>query len=135
MNGIERIKILASEVTDKPLLKVVDYLCSRDDMDTKYLNEEKSLKQMIEFIKKEAKKEAIHGIAMIDDSVVYSWAIHYFDENNEKLEIGNTQLNNNKNNMEETENEEESISISKNIKKVISIQNKKVVAEGQLSLF
>ena len=47
MEGIERIKILASEVKDTALLKIVDYLLSRKDMNDKYLNEEKSLKQMV----------------------------------------------------------------------------------------
>ena len=85
MLGIERIKILGSEVKDKALLKVIEYLVSREDMNEKYLNEEKSLKQMVEYIKSEAKKQAVNGMAMIEDEEVYGWAIHYFDETNEKL--------------------------------------------------
>ena len=87
MKGIERIKILSAEVTDKPLLKIIDYLLSREDMNDKYLNEEKCLSQMISFIKSEAKKQAKDGAAMIEDEVVYSWAIHYWDETNESLEL------------------------------------------------
>ena len=45
MLGIERIKILGSEVKDKALLKVIEYLVSREDMNEKYLNEEKSLRE------------------------------------------------------------------------------------------
>lgn len=85
MEGIERIKVLGSEIEDKPLLKVIDYLISREDMNEKYLNEEKSLKQMVEFIKGEAKKQAKNGMAWIEDEVVFGWAIHYFDETNEAL--------------------------------------------------
>ena len=47
MNGIERIKELAKGQKDTALLKVIDYLISRTDMNDKYLNEEKNLKDMI----------------------------------------------------------------------------------------
>lgn len=86
MKGIERIKILGSEVKDKPLLRIINYLVSREDMNEKYLNEEKSLKQMVEFIKNEAKKQAKDGMAWIEDEVVFGWAIHYFDESNKELD-------------------------------------------------
>lgn len=87
MDGIERIKVLAAEITDKPLLKIIEYLLTRSDMNEKYLSEEKSLSQMIQFIKSEAKKKAVNGVAMIDDEEVFGWAIHYFDETNENLEF------------------------------------------------
>lgn len=119
MEGIERIKVLASEIKDKPLLKIIEYLLTRTDMNDKYLNEEKTLKQMVEFIKNNAKKHAQNGIAMIEDETVYSWAIHYFDENNKDLELS-------KENKQDTVKEE--------IKKPIKKENK-WVAEGQLSLF
>lgn len=45
MEGIERIKVLASEVKDEAVLEIVKYLISRTDMNDKYLNEEKCLKQ------------------------------------------------------------------------------------------
>lgn len=85
MEGLERIKVLASEITHKATLNVINYLLSREDMNDKYLNEEKSLKQMIDFIRSEARKQAQDGMAMIEDSTVYGWAIHYFDESNEDL--------------------------------------------------
>lgn len=87
MEGIERIKILASEIKDKSLLKIVEYLISREDMNEKYLNEKKSLNEMVKYIKSEAQKQAKNGMAMIEDKVVYSWAIHYFDESDEDLEL------------------------------------------------
>ncbi len=85
MDGIERIKALASEVTNKPVLKIVDHLISREDMNEKYLNEEKSLRQMISFIKSEAQKSQEDGCAILEDEEVYSLAIHYWDESNETL--------------------------------------------------
>lgn len=119
MKGIERIKILASEIKDKPLLKIIEYLLTRTDMNDKYLNEEKSLKQMVEFIKNNAQKQAQNGIAMIEDETVYSWAIHYFDETNKDLEFA-------KEDKQDTSKEE--------VKKPTKKENK-WVAEGQLSLF
>lgn len=121
MEGIERIRILASEIKDEALLKIVNYLMSRKDMNEKYLNEEKTLKQMVSFIKEKAKKQSKNGMAMIEDEVVYSWAIHYFDETNENLKLAVTTIK---------ESEDNSI---KNTEK--KFKNKKYVAEGQLSLF
>lgn len=87
MDGIERIKVLSSEVKDEALLAIIDYLVSRKDMNDKYLNEEKSLQQMIDFIMSEAKKKAKDNRAIVKDEVVFGWAIHYWDEPNDKLEI------------------------------------------------
>ncbi len=85
MEGIERIKALSADIKDKPLLKIIDYLLSREDMNEKYLEETKNLKNMIEFIKGEARKQAVNHVAMIEDDEVYNWAIHYWDEPNSKL--------------------------------------------------
>lgn len=116
MNGRERIKILASEIKDTALLKIVSYLLTREDMDAKYLNEDKSLKQMVEYIKSEAKKKAKDGMAMIEDDVVYGWAIHYFDEPNDKLNVSDVKKSTTQSNSK-------------------SEDKPKPVAEGQLTLF
>lgn len=126
MQGLERIKTLAAEIKDKPLLKIIKYLLTREDMNDKYLNEEKSLKQMVEFIKEEAQKQATNGMAMIEDQTVYSWAIHYFDETNEQLG-----LNSKSKKVTENDDEEETIARVEPQKK----QKKEWVPEGQLSLF
>lgn len=117
--GLERIKKLSAKVKDKAVLKIINYLLSRKDMNEKYLNEEKTLTQMIEFIKAKAKEKATNGVAMIEDDEVYSWAIHYFDESNKDLKISRTK--------EDVEVKEEKKSTVK--------KNKNWVPEGQLSLF
>lgn len=117
--GLERIKKLSAKVKDKAVLKIIDYLLSRKDMNEKYLNEEKSLTQMIEFIKAKAKEKATNGVAMIEDDEVYSWAIHYFDESNKDLKISKTKS--------DVEVKEEKKSTVK--------KNKNWIPEGQLSLF
>lgn len=124
MEGIERIKVLASEVKDEAVLEIVRYLISRTDMNDKYLNEEKSLKQMIDFIANEAKKKSENNMAMIKDDVVFGWAIHYWDEDNKDLDLSSSD---NVKNIEKKE-------------KVVQEKTNKVVKkdwtpEGQLTLF
>ena len=95
MKGIERIKILSSDIKDEQLKSIIDYLLSRTDMNDKYLNEEKSLSQMIKFIMREAneklKKVSISGgsVAYATDEMVFGWAIHYWDESNSNLNLVN----------------------------------------------
>ena len=127
--GLERIKVLASEIKDKATLKVIEYLLSRNDMDEKYLNEEKSLTQMIKYIKKEARKQATNGMAMVEDNEVYSWAIHYWDETNASLGIDKKIE---KTTVEpKTEEDKEEVEEPKKVEK----KRKNWVPEGQLSLF
>lgn len=125
MKGLERINVLASEIKDKPSLKIVDYLLTREDMNEKYLNEEKTLKQMITFIKSEAEKKAVNGVVILEDEEVYGLAIHYFDETNEKLNFSKQQKT-----PKSESKKVEKIEIPKTNKK-----SKKWVSEGQLSLF
>ena len=136
MLGIERIKILGSEVKDKALLKVIEYLVSREDMNEKYLNEEKSLKQMVEYIKSEAKKQAVNGMAMIEDEEVYGWAIHYFDETNEKLGL-KVETKNIVKPLEKNIKEAEEMEKGEVSKEEITLRvaRDKNVPEGQLTLF
>lgn len=132
MKGIERIKILSSDIKDEQLKSIIDYLLSRTDMNDKYLNEEKSLSQMIKFIMREAneklKKVSISGgsVACATDEMVFSWAIHYWDESNSNLNLVNKK-------------EEEANDTNSPFK---SVQNKRKpdkkeewVSEGQLTLF
>jgi len=87
MEGIERIKKLSQEQKDANIQKVAEYLINREDMDEKYLNEEKNLIDMWDYIKEQAREKAVNGCAVIEDQEVYSLAIHYFDETNEALGI------------------------------------------------
>lgn len=127
MEGIERIKILAAEIKNKATLKVIEYLISRKDMNNKYLNEEKSLKQMIDFIRNEAKKQAEDNCAMLEDEEVFSFAIHYWDETNENLGLVKKEKIIEK---VKTVKEEKIINVNKK-----NDDSKKWVPEGQLSLF
>ena len=92
----ERIKEQVKEIKEntdisaedkKGILKIAEYLLTRNDMDEKYNNPEKTLSEMWKFIKDKAREKAINGVAIFDDEEVYSIAIHYFDESNEALKI------------------------------------------------
>ena len=86
MTGVERLKSMIEEgPLKKPLFKIYMYLKTRNDMDAKFLNPEKSMTQMYDYIKEQVRKQAVDGVAMIEDAVVYGLAIHYFDESNKDL--------------------------------------------------
>ncbi len=87
MEGIERIKQFLKEEKDANIKKVAEYLINREDMNEKYLNEEKNLTDMWNFIKDKAREKAVNGCAALEDEEVYNLAIHYFDETNEALGI------------------------------------------------
>lgn len=40
----------------------------------------KTLAGCWEFIRKEARKQAMNGVAVIEDAEVFGWAVHYFEE-------------------------------------------------------
>lgn len=118
MSGIDRLKKLAEGQEDKTLLKIVDYLLSRSDLDFNYLNEEKSLKNMVDYIKDIAKKRAKNGYCYVEDDVVYEWATNYFVKTDEELGIKKINTPN---------------------PKIINEEKKEIIPEkeilGQLSLF
>jgi len=127
MEGIERLKNMLGEGFQKPLLKIFMYLKTREDMDEKYLNPEKSLNQMYDYIKSEANKQAVNGVAIIDDAVVYSLAVHYFNETNEALG-----LNKKVEKVKKVENKENSSEEKETVKSETLTENED---KEQISLF
>lgn len=63
---------------------IADYLIKRCEEDKcleeKILTTEKTLKGCVEYCKQQAKKQAEDGVAIISDSEVYEWCVHYFLE-------------------------------------------------------
>lgn len=51
-----------------------------DALVEKINNGSKTLEQCFVYIKGQAKKEAQSGCAMIEDKIVYGWAVHFFEE-------------------------------------------------------
>lgn len=87
MNGVERLKKLAEGQEDTSLLKVIEYLVNIDDMDEMFLNEDKSLKCMVDYIKGKAKKIAKDGYCWVEDTTVYEWAANYWSKTDDELGI------------------------------------------------
>lgn len=134
MNGFERLKEQVKNQEDKALVQTVDYLLSREDMEQKYLNEEKTLVQMCEFIKGKARKYMNNGWNYITNEVVYAWAIMYFSLPNSFLKIEKKETSkkieqtNSSSNKETTKNNVVSLQYAKK-----NMENKQEVS--QISLF
>ena len=87
MTGFDRLKEQVKDQKDKALVQTVDYLLSREDMEQRYLNEEKNIEEMAKFIRNKARKYMKNGWNYITNEVVYDWAIMYFSLPNSFLKI------------------------------------------------
>ena len=89
---------------------IANYLLNRIETDkclkTKLEETNKTLKGCVEYIKKEARKEVEDNVAIIEDSQVYEWAVHYFLEDSLDFET-KAKSSKNKNNDEDVEENEE----------------------------
>ena len=129
MNGFDRLREQVKDQEDSALKQVIEYLISRDDMEQKYLNEEKNIKEMCNFIKEKGKVHAKNGWNFITNEVVFAWAIMYWALPNAFLKI---------NTPKETKNIVTKEKTTKN--NVVSINTAKKVLEEkkqveQLTLF
>lgn len=52
----------------------------------RYKLESKSIDKCIQYITSEARKQAKNGCAAIEDSVVFGWAVHYYQEDDVKVD-------------------------------------------------
>ncbi len=87
MEGIERLETEVAEINNAYISAIFKYLKTRKDLYEKFNNEEKSISQMYKFIYEKADKQKIGTVAMIDDRVVYLWAVTYFCKTNKELGI------------------------------------------------
>lgn len=67
-------------VNDKNLKLICEYLLGREDMQEKLNNPNKSIDKMFSYVRSQAKKKAVNGCAVIKDTEVFGWAVHYYDE-------------------------------------------------------
>lgn len=74
------------KVKNVSIKKVCAYLKTREDIKLNLEKENKSIDEMWEYIKSEARKQAKNGCACIEDNQVYEWAVHYYDEDDIKVE-------------------------------------------------
>ncbi len=87
MNGFDRLKEQVKDQEDMGLKETVEYLLTRNDMEPKYLKEEKTVDEMAKFIRDKGIKHSKNGWNYIPNNVVFSWAIMYFSLPNEFLKI------------------------------------------------
>lgn len=92
MEGIKRLAEMLEGQKDKYLIIIVNHLMLQTEMDEAFLNEEKNLKDMAEYIKGLAKKEMSGGVAVIEDERVFQWAKDYFNKSNQELGIKKVKL-------------------------------------------
>ena len=78
MTGFDRLKEQVKDQKDKALVQTVDYLLSREDMEQRYLNEEKNIEEMAKFIRNKARKYMKNGWNYITNEVVYASAYSLF---------------------------------------------------------
>lgn len=74
-----KIQLTANNAYETAVLKYLEENAS-DALVEKINSGEKTLGQCFVYIKDQAKKEAQSGCAMIEDKVVYGWAVHFFEE-------------------------------------------------------
>jgi hypothetical protein len=87
MEGLEKLEAEVLEMNDYNISAIFNYLKTRTDLYEKFNNEEKSIEEMYDFICDKAKKLAKNHVAMVNDKVVYLWAITYFNKSNKELGI------------------------------------------------
>ncbi len=87
MTGNERLDNLVQGQMDQALLKVVEYLKNLEGIEDLFLNEEKDLKGMCDYVKSKAKELAVNNVAVVEDEIVYEWAEIYWQQSNEALGI------------------------------------------------
>lgn len=122
MNGFEKLKEQMEGQKDNALQEVVNYLLTRKDMEARYLNEEKSIEGMCDFIKEKGRKNAKNGWNFVSNEIVYAWAIMYYSLPNSLLQIKTQTTNEDKeNNKNKSKNNVVSIEKAKETRKQLSL--------------
>ncbi|MGN0744353.1 MAG: Cas9 inhibitor AcrIIA9 family protein [Christensenellales bacterium] len=118
-----KIKLEAQNAYETAVLKYLEENAS-DALVEKINNGTKTLEQCFAYIRKQAQKEAKNGCAMIEDKVVYGWAVHFFEEDEIEAEV--------KGKPTPTPEPKEIVKKTETKKKTVKTDEKK---EEQLSLF
>lgn len=75
-----------AKTNNTAIKKVANYLLSREDIHRNLEKENKSLNEMWNYIVQEAQNVAVNNCASVEDDTVFGWAVHYYDEDNIKVE-------------------------------------------------
>ena len=129
MTGFEYLKEQVKDQKDLALRQTIDYLLNRDDLQEKYLQENKTVEGMAKFIRAKGTKYLQNGWNYVPNEVVYSWAIMYYSLPNDFLKI-NTNKTTKKPSNKSTTSKNNVISLEKAKQ---NLEKKKEVV--QISLF
>ena len=131
MNGFERLKEQVKDQEDESLQKVVNFLLTRTDKEQCYMQDNKTLDKMCDFIGEKAKKHKHNKLNWIDDNIVFSWAVLYFALPDELLGIKNKKSNKKTTN----NNEDNKTQTPNNVVSMEEAKKKMKEKSKQLSLF
>ncbi len=100
MSGFDRLKEMLKEwiekhKEDEAFTQTVNYLLERPDLEPKFLNEEKTLDGLNDFIHEKGRKHLLNGWCYVTNEVVYCWAVMYFTFPNSFLKINTKKEKNN----------------------------------------
>ena len=87
MEGIEKLETEVLEMNDSSVSAVFNYLKTRKDLYEKFNNKEKSIEQMWDYICDKARKMSKNNVAVVQDNLVFIWAVNYFCKSNKELGI------------------------------------------------
>lgn len=96
-----------------------------------YAKENKNIKDCCSYITSQAKKQASNGWAAISDDVVFGWAVHYYNEDDIKVEKTSNVRSEVKTSAAKKSEEKKSQAPTP----ILKIKPKKKEDVGQLSLF
>ena len=112
---------------------IANYLLNRIETDEclkeKLEETNKTLKGCVEYVKKEAKKQAEDNVAIIEDQQVYEWAVHYFLEDSLDFETKEKPSKKKNNNDEEEEEETEKVETLFDEEEVVKEEKKSIPKE------
>lgn len=83
---MNKLNLKANNDYEKSILKYLEENAS-DFLAMKINQGNKTLQSCFSYIQSMAKKKAKNGCAMIEDAVVFGWAIHYFEEDEIEAEV------------------------------------------------
>lgn len=119
MDGLERLEKEALEMNNHNVILIFNYIKEKESLRDKFNNEEKTIKGMYEFICNKVRIVSQNNVAMVQDNIVYLWAMAYFNKTNEELGI-NKKVSTPKKETKKTEGKkEESQEEKKEEKKII----------------
>lgn len=87
MEGIKRLEQEVLKMDNFNVYTIFDHIKFLPELQDKFNNNEKTIKGMYKYIYGKAKTVKQGNVAIVNDRIVYLWAINYFKHSNEELGI------------------------------------------------